>query len=137
MKKFFLIRRCTLLLLLLTLCSTTNNCIYTQSINQNFPKESMESRLNKIVKISKENILFDSNLKKNIDVPALKIINRNTEEVLTESLSTTTLTFKKQEEVPMLPYLDRQNPPIVRGLPEQSKVALLKLKHQTHYLELL
>lgn len=67
-----------------------------QTVNQNFPAESLESRLNKIAQESKTNILYDvSGSIKSVKVPAYSAKGQNWEQILAGSLATTGFTYKK------------------------------------------
>jgi TonB-dependent receptor len=81
--------------ILLTLQFVTASTLKYQNTNYEFPAELLESRLIKIEKLTKSNISFDSNLVKEVKVPALSIKNETVEKVLTRTLSTTNFMYEK------------------------------------------
>ncbi|MHA3790008.1 TonB-dependent receptor [Flavobacterium hauense] len=67
-----------------------------QTVNKEFPVESLESRLNKIAQESKINILFDSSSQiKTVKVTALNGNGKTWEQILDLSLHSTPFTYKK------------------------------------------
>lgn len=66
-----------------------------QTVNMDFPAQSLEARLNKIISESKYSILFDSNTIQNVKVPAYTAKNKKWEQIIEASLSGTSYTAKK------------------------------------------
>lgn len=94
MKNTHTLRNTLLFMLLIGLSSILNAQVNTQDL----PASSLENRLNKIIQLYGDNISFNSKLIENSSVPPLPIKGKNGEQVLKESLSTTSFTYKKVSE---------------------------------------
>ncbi|WP_124019400.1 TonB-dependent receptor domain-containing protein [Flavobacterium hydrophilum] len=73
----------------------TISTLQAQTLNKEFPAETLDKRLTKMTQESKINILFDLNVVKGVNIPAYKAKNQTWEQILQSTLSSTNFTFKK------------------------------------------
>lgn len=73
----------------------TISTLQAQTLNKEFPAETLDKRLTKMTQESKINILFDLNVVKGVNVPAYKAKNQTWEQILQSTLTSTNFTFKK------------------------------------------
>ncbi|MFB9110320.1 TonB-dependent receptor domain-containing protein [Flavobacterium gyeonganense] len=73
----------------------TISTLQAQTLNKEFPAETLDKRLTKMTQESKINILFDLNVVKGVNIPAYKAKNQTWEQILQSTLSSANFTFKK------------------------------------------
>ncbi len=87
--------RCTFLLLGIFVFSMI---LQAQSVSIQYPEESMRSRVERIIKVSHKNIVYDSKLLEQIKASTLKSTVTDAELLLSLSLKSTGLVSKKMED---------------------------------------
>ncbi|WP_321332411.1 SusC/RagA family TonB-linked outer membrane protein [uncultured Bacteroides sp.] len=84
------------IVLALLLCTAyPQNQLSAQIVGNKYPKEGLVERIQKIVKASKKNVVFDAIIIKDVQVPAINSPkNLSVEQALARSLSSTEFTYK-------------------------------------------
>lgn len=114
MKKSTLTCKCSPLFMLLScFFFACLPAVYAQTMNRNFPAESLNSRLQKIAQQSKVTITYDSRLIDRTSVGRLQSNSQNVEEILKQSLRDTDFDYKKQDATTYV---------IVKRIPEKQSV---------------
>ncbi len=83
---------------LLAVCFLLPAVIHAQTLKGSFPAESLAERITRIAKNTGQNIAFDKNKVKEIQVTALNVDGKNVEQALTSSLFSTGFAYKKKAD---------------------------------------
>ncbi|MEO7976572.1 TonB-dependent receptor [Flavobacterium sp.] len=88
-------KRHLIVVILLQIFTISTLQAQAQTLNKEFPAETLDKRLTKMTQESKINILFDLNVVKGVNISAYKAKNQTWEQILQSTLSSTNFTFKK------------------------------------------